>query len=277
MLIAAITAGLVAAVSAAPQTRYVGETFSYSLRAVMSQSIAGDDAFGRRFDQASAPSSVTLHERIAITGANPHGVSMHRIGSITARVDGAKPVTKSGQGWTTVDSHGIVVRDAGKLGGLFLLPLPFLASSAMKSGDELAVGDTWKAKLGSKLYGMTAAPTLTFTVTGKRASAGATIYVLDAKGSAPMKEPVMTASGEPLGFAAGVATIIAHIEYDRDNHRLVSMQADLSDSLRYRGPTRSATGRVKDHQRCEVSLDSATLAGNAADQVNADPSTGPLP
>ncbi len=129
----------------------------------------------------------------------------------------------------------------------------------MKSGGELAVGDRWSAKLGTKLYGMTARPHLTFTVTAERLISGTKIYSIEASGSAPMKEPVMTASGEPLGYATGTAWISAHFEYDRDNRRLVSMRADLTDTLRYAGPTKHVGGRVKDHQHCEVSLDQSAL------------------
>ena len=123
--------------------RYVGETMSYSLHATMSQSIAGDDAFGRRINQTAAPTSLKLHERISITKTTSDDLGMHRLGSITAVVAGAKPVNKDGQGWTTINNSGVVLHDSGKLGGLFLLPLPFLADAAMHDGQELAVGDTW--------------------------------------------------------------------------------------------------------------------------------------
>jgi hypothetical protein len=257
------------------QVRYVGETMSYSLHAVMTQSIAGDDAFGRHVSQTSAPTSLKLHEQISITKTTSQDLGMHRSGSITATVDGAKPVNKDGQGWTTISNNGIVVHDRGKLGGLFLLPLPFLADAAMHNGQELTVGDTWSGELGTKLYGMTARPRLTFSVTSERLVGDGKVYFIDATGTVPMKEPVMTTSGEPLGYATGIADITAHIEYDRVHRRLISMRAQLSDVLHYKGPTKRSSGHVKDRQQCEVSLDQEAVAGGQA-QAD-DPSPGPQP
>jgi len=257
------------------QVRYVGETMSYSLHATMSQSIAGDDAFGRRISQTSAPTSLKLHERISITKTTPEDLGMHRLGSITATVDGAKPVNKDGQGWTTVNNAGIVLHDSGKLGGLFLLPLPFLADAAMHDGQDLTVGDTWSGQLGTKLYGMTARPHLKFSVTAERLVGDTRVYSIDATGTVPMKEPVMTTSGEPLGYATGMASVTAHLEYDRANRRIVSMRAQLTDVLHYKGPTKRASGHVKDHQQCEVSLDQEAAAGT---QTQADdPAPSRLP
>jgi hypothetical protein len=286
LIVAIIVASLLAASSAiAPMqsspaptpTRFVGETFSYSAHAVMSQSIAGNDAFGRPINQTSAPTNVKLHESISITKATAQDLTMHRLGTITAVVVGAKPVTKSGQGWTIVNNSGIVVHDSGKLGGLFLLPLPFLANGSMKDGAELAVGDSWTGELGTKLYGMTARPRLKFTVTAERIVSDIKVYTIEATGSVRMKEPVMTAAGEPLGYATGTADITAHLEYDRDNRRLVSMQAELNDTLHYSGPTKHISGHVKDHQKCEVSLDLSSVAGGLHDDVSTDPLSGPQP
>jgi hypothetical protein len=123
---------------------------------------------------------------------------------------------------------------------------------------------------------MTARPRLKFTVTAERLVAGDKIYTIEAAGTVPMKEPVMTASGEPLGYATGMADISAHLEYDRDNRRLVSMRADLNDTLRYSGPAKRVGGHVKDHQQCDVSLDESS-AGGLHGVVNTDPSSGPLP
>jgi len=281
-----VVAGLVAIFSAVADssqasstqaaTRFVGETFSYTAHAVMSQSIAGNDAFGRHINQISAPTSVKLHESIAITKTTAQDLTMHRLGTITALVVGARPVTKSGQGWTVVNNNGIVVRDSGKLGGLFLLPLPFLADGSMKAGAELTVGDTWSGELGTKLYGMTARPRLKFTVTAASIVSDIKVYIIEATGTVPMKEPVMTASGEPLGYATGTADITAHLEYDRGKRRLVSMQAELNDTLHYNGPTKHVTGRVKDHQQCVVSLDLTPVA-DLGEGVSVDPLSGPQP
>jgi hypothetical protein len=85
----------------------------------------------------------------------------------------------------------------------------------------------------------------------------------------------MTTSGEPLGYATGIADITAHIEYDRANRRLISMHAQLTDVLHYKGPTKRASGHVRDRQQCEVSLDQEAVAGG---QTQADdPSPGPQP
>ncbi len=284
LFLAVVAAGLITALQIAdaevptpapPQpARYVGETISYSLSATMSQSIAGKDAFGRRISQTGSPTKLKLHENIAITKTTPAELGMHRLGRITATVDGAKPVNKDGQGWTTVDNSGVVVHDSGKLGGIFLLPLPFLADSAMKDGQELAVGDAWSGQLGTKLYGMTARPKLKFTVTAERLVADVKVYSIDATGSVPMKEPVMTTTGEPLGYAKGTAYITVHLEYDRTYRRLVSMHAELTDTLHYNGPTKYVAGRVKDRQLCEVSLDHESGTGqNPSDP----PSAGPQP
>ncbi len=259
-----------------PQARKVGETFGYTLHAVMSQSIAGKDAFGRKINQATAPSTVKGHEDISVTKTSDQGLTVHRSGSITAIVPGAKPFTKDGQSWTLIDNAGIVKRDTGKLGGLFLLPLPFLGDSSMNAGDELKVGDHWSGKLGTKLYGMTARPYMQFTVTGVRSVEGATIYTIDASGTVPMKEPVMTASGDPLGYATGTGHISAQLNYDRDNHRLVSMQAEMRDTLHYTGQTKHIAGSVKDHQQCAVSLDAAVPSDGFGTTTGADPG-GPQP
>lgn len=261
--------------STPPQQRTTGERFSYTLHAVMTQSIAGKDAFGKAINQSSAPTNVKGHESISITKQTADELTMHRLGSITAVVVGAKPVTKSGQGWTIVNSHGTIVRDTGKLGGLFLLPLPFLADGAVNAGSELKVGDRWSGQLGTKLYGMTARPHLQYTVTSERTLLGATVYAIDAVGTVPMKEPVMTSAGEPLGYATGAARITAHLEYDRDNRRLVSLKAELRNTLHYAGPSKHVGGSVKDHQQCEISLDPPAVAGGAHDGDAAGSASGP--
>jgi hypothetical protein len=261
--------------STPPQQRTAGESFSYSLRAVMTQSIAGKDAFGKAINQSSAPTNVKGHESISITKQTADELTMHRLGSITAVVVGAKPVTKSGQGWTIVNTQGTIVRDTGKLGGLFLLPLPFLADGGVNAGGELKVGDRWSGQLGTKLYGMTSRPHLQYTVMSERAASGATIYAIEAVGSVSMKEPVMTSAGEPLGYATGTAHITAQLEYDRDNRRLISMKAELRNTLHYLGPTKHVAGSVKDHQQCEISLDLPAVAGGAHDGDGAGPASGP--
>lgn len=261
----AMPSTLANAVAPAPagglQARRVGEKFEYSLNAVMSQSIAGRDAFGRLIHQELAPTNVKGHESIAVTKMTAEGVTLRRSGTVTAVVDGAPPQTKFGQGWTLVDTAGKVVRDSGKLGGLFLLPLPFLGAGAVKAGDDLTIGDHWSGKLGTKLYGMVAQPMLEFTVSGVRSVLGVNVFTIEAVGTVPMKEPVMTSNGEPLGYATGVAHINAEFDYDRDNHRLIEMQAEVNDTLHYAGPSKRNGGSVRDSQKCIVALDAVSING----------------
>src|SRR5579872_893675 len=255
------------------QTRRIGERLDYSLHAVLSQSIAGKDAFGHAIDQALAPTNVKGYERIVVMKIDGHGVTVHRSGSITATVDDAKPVTTPGQSWSLVDARGRIVRDSGKLGGLFLLPLPFLGETAVKAGDDLAVGDAWTAKLGTKLYAMTAQPVMRFSVTGTRMVLGVHVFTIQATGTVSMREPVMTSSGEPLGYAVGTAKITAEFDYDRDDRRLISLQAVMEDTLHYSGPAKHAGGSVHDRQRWSLALDSSSMTAG----VNAAQAPGPQP
>lgn len=261
----------------AQQAHRVGETLSYSLRGDMSQSILGKDGFGKHLNQMSAPTNVKGHESIAITGLSADAVTLRRSGTITATVDGAKPVTTSSQGWTIVDSHGRVTRDKGKLGGLFLLPLAFLGEQSVNAGNVLQVGDRWSAELGTKLYGMTQRPLLQFTIVGQRRVLGINVFTIEATGTAPMKEPVMTASGIPLGYATGVAQIKVSADYDRDNRRLVSLDLDVHDTLHYVGSSKHIAGSVKDHQRYLVALDASSMANGSHADLGADPVSQPQP
>ncbi len=266
-LIAAVLLAMPSAVADLPQAspspaspvRRVGEKLDYSLHAVLSQSIAGKDAFGKAINQSLSPTNVKGFESIVVTKINAEGVTLHRLGTITATVDDAKAVTKPGQGWSLVDAQGRVVRDSGKLGGLFLLPLPFLGELAVKAGNDLAIGDQWSGKLGTKLYGMTSQPELHFIVSGTRSVLGVHVFTIAATGTVTMKEPVMTASGEALGYAAGTAHISAELDYDRDNRRLVSMQAVVQDTMHYSGFSKHAGGTVHDNQNCSVALDPASM------------------
>jgi hypothetical protein len=254
-------------------TRKVGERFDYSLTALLTQTIAGKDAFGHAIDQALAPTNVKGYERIVVTKINDEGVTVHRLGTITATVDDAKPVTKPGQSWSLVAASGKILRDSGKLGGLFLLPLPFLGEAAVKAGDDLAVGDSWTAKLGTKLYGMTAQPEMRYSVTGTRSFLGAQFYTIRATGTVPMREPIMTSSGEPLGYAVGTGHITAEFDYDRDNRRLIALKAVLQDSLHYTGPSKHTGGSVHDHQSWSLALDlsSMTTGTNGAQALGPQP------
>lgn len=263
-VLASTTAAQPANAALAPQTRHIGETLDYSLHGEMSQSIIGRDSFGRPLNQVLAPTTVKGHENIAVTGLSASLLSLQRSGSVTATVDGAKPQTRNGAGWTTVDNRGAVLRDKGKLGGLFLLPVAFLGEQAMNQGGALQIGDRWAAQLGTKLYGMVNRPTLHFSVVGQRSVLGVSVYTVIADGDVKMKEPVFTAAGEALGYASGLAHVTVHADYDRDNHRLVSMDIELSDTLHYAAAKHMA-GSVRDHQRYLVALDaSSMITGHSA-------------
>jgi hypothetical protein len=252
-------------------THWVGERLNYSLQAVMSQSIRGRDPFGRTIHQILAPTRVRGRESIAVTASSASSLTLHRLGSVTAVVDGAKPQRRWGHGWTLLNASGILVRDTGNLGGLFLLPLPFMGWHALDAGRPLAVGDSWSGKLGAKLYGMTAQPLLHFTVTGERSVLGVNVFTIHATGSVPMKEPALTSSGEPLGWATGIAHISATFDYDPLNCRLISMQAQLQDTLHYKGPGKHVTGIVQDVQRTLVALDAASMASGERPAVDPTP------
>jgi hypothetical protein len=253
------------------QARKVGEKLDYSLHALLTQSIAGKDAFGRIVSQQLAPTSVKGFERIVVTKIDGAGVTLHRSGTITATVDDAKPVTNQPQSWSLIDMHGKIVRDSGKLGGLFLLPLPFLGETAVKAGDDLAVGDAWTGKLGTKLYAMTAQPEMHYLVTGTRLVFGVQVFTIQAIGTVPMREAVMTTSGEALGYAMGVARISAQLDYDRASRRLISLEAVLTDTLHYSGP--HAGGSVHDHQNWSIALDAASMT----EGLNGAAAFGPRP
>jgi hypothetical protein len=255
----------------APAARRVGEQLNYSLHETLLQSIAGKDAFGKTINQDIAPTNVKAYEKITVTKVTAGSVTVHRLGTLTVTVDSAKPVTRPGQGWTLVDASGRVIRDSGKLGGVFLLPLPFLGEAAVKAGDDLAVGDEWSAKLGTKLYAMTAQPKLHFAVSGTRSILGVHVFTIQATGQVPMREPVMTASGEPLGIGVGTARVTAELDYDRDNRRLVSLSAVVQDTLRYTGATKHTTGIVHDRQTCSLALDPSSMTSEAAGATSPQP------
>ena len=285
MIVAAIAAALVslttllAATAQAPspdgqpqpQVRRVGEKLLYSLHGVMSQSIRGTDASGHNVVQTPPATSIKGHENISVTALTASALKLHRSGSITAMVQGAKPITNASQGWTSIDSRGIVTKDKGKLGGLFLLPLAFLGDRAMNSGNELQVGDRWSATLGTKLYGMSARPRLQYAVLGQRRVLGVNVFTIQATGTVRMKEPVVTTSGVLLGYATGPAQMTVQCDYDRENRRLISLDVDVRDTLRYAGRTRRTSGSVRDHQRYLVALDASSMVGGLRGTLGSDP------
>ena len=243
-------------------THRVGQIFNYSLHGEVGQTIVGRDASGRAVDQRAAATTLTGRERIAIKQTSPRGMTLHRSGAITASVAG-RPVSKPGSGWTLVNRDGTVVRDHGTLGGLFLLPLGFLAERAVNGGATIVVGDSWSGKLGTKLYGMTARPQMKFSVTGTRFVLGTSVYSVQATGTVPMKEPVVTNSGEMLGYATGTARVTLNFDYDRANARVVAMDLRVQDDLRLTGGSKSARGKVSDTQRYLVALDAGSISASA--------------
>ena len=171
---------------------------------------------------------------------------------------------------------GSIAKDSGNLGGVFLLPLPFLGDRSVNAGLDLAVGTSWSEKLGTKLYGMMARPSMDFQITGQRLVLGVNVYELDATGSAPMKEPIVSNTGEALGYATGTAHISMHGEYDPLNHRIISMDIEVTDTLHIAGSGKR-TGTVEDHQHYAVELDPASLeVGSGQNEVISPPVDAPL-
>jgi hypothetical protein len=240
----------------------VGQIFNYSLHGEVGQSISARDAAGHTVNQRASTTTLTGRERIAIRQTSPRGMTLHRSGAITASVAG-RPVSKPGTGWTLVNGDGTVVRDHGTLGGLFLLPLGFLGEHAVDRGAALTVGTSWSGKLGTKLYGMVARPQMKYTVTGTRLVLGTSVYSIEATGSVPMKEPVVTNTGEMLGYATGKASITLRFDYDRANARVVAMDLRVRDDLTLNGAKKTARGKVSDMQRYLVALDAGSISASA--------------
>lgn len=243
-------------------THRVGQIFNYSLHGEVGQSILGRDASGRAVDQRAMATTLTGRERIAIKQTSSQGITLHRSGAITASVAG-RPVSKPGTGWTLVNGEGTVVRDQGTLGGLFLLPLGFLGARAVNGGAVLTIGETWSGKLGTKLYGMVARPKMNYVVTGTRLVLGTSVFSIEATGSVPMREPVVTNTGEMLGYATGNARINLRFDYDRANARVVAMDLRVQDDLKLSGGTKAAHGKVSDTQRYLVALDAGSISASA--------------
>jgi hypothetical protein len=237
----------------------VGDVLDYTLTGNVAQAIVGRDAYGRKVDQAAMPTTLNGSEHVAIKDMTSLGISLYRSGQLVAAVSGGKPVKHPGSGWTLVRDDGTIARDNGNLGGVFLLPLVFLGENAVNDGAALRVGDRWSAKLGTKLFGMTARPTIRFAVDSQHLLLGVEVFSLTGEGSAPMKEPIYSNSGEPLGYATGTARIMVRCDYDRVNKRIMSMELDITDSLHLTSGKKTF-GTVSDRQRYLVSLEPATLS-----------------
>jgi len=257
---------------AAPAAHKVGQTFAYVLQGHVSQSIDGRDPFGHRVHQTGAPTSIDGHENITITGIAPASGSLRlrRSGSVYAIVSGHKKgVARTA--WTIVSPRGSIVRDNNKLGGIFLLPLPFLGSESVKSGAGLSVGDAWGAALPIKLFGMISVPTMRFHVLGARSVLGFDVYTISATGSAPMKEPIVTNAGYAMGYALGTAWLAVRADYDFTNRRVVSMTIDVRDTLQLFGSHNKVAGTVRDRQRYDVALDADSLMAGSRQRPPTDP------
>jgi hypothetical protein len=254
-----VPAGLTAAAPVSqPIAHRVGDAFDYTVRGSMTQAILANDSLGKRINQPGTPTSLDGREHVAIKQISPQGITLHRSGLIVAVVSNQSR-KKSGNGWTLVRDDGSIAKDTGDLGGVFLLPLPFLGERSINEGLDLAVGTQWSDKLGTKLYGMTARPTMDFQIMGQHLALGVNVYEIEAVGTVPMKEPIVSNTGEALGYATGTAHISVHGEYDPANHRMISMDVDLVDTLRISGAAHHG-GTVDDHQHYIVELDPASLA-----------------
>jgi hypothetical protein len=266
-------ASAVAPVSAG--THRVGDAFDYTVHGSMAQSILAHDVLGQRVSQPGTPTALDGREHIAIKQVSDSGITLHRSGLIVAVVPNAKPQQKAGKSWTLVRDDGSIARDTGNLGGVFLLPLPFLGDKSLNAGSDLQVGSHWTDKLGTRLYGMTARPSMDFQVSGQRLVLGVDVFDVDAEGTVPMKEPVFSNSGEALGYAIGTAHVTVHGQYDHVNHRMLSMDVDVVDSLHLSGSAKHAQGTVSDHQHYVVELDPASLATTPA-QTDTTPVEAPV-
>lgn len=247
-----------------PRPHAVGDVYDYSLHGTMSQAIDGRDPFGRAIHQPATPTDLQGRERIAVKKVDGKGLSLHRAGSIVATFRGRSSPAQHGAGWTLVTPRGDVLdRKGSTLGGLFLLPLSFLADRAVDDGAPPSIGSAWTAKLGMALFGMTAQPRLRFEVTGSRTVFGIVVYTLSASGSAPVKEPVVTNDGIALGDAVGTSHVTLRCDYDPAARRALSMDISVRSDLHIRARGKSA-GTMTERQHYLVALDAASIdAGRA--------------
>jgi len=242
-----------------PRPHLVGDALDYSLRGTLSQAIAGHDQFGRAIAQPAVPTDLEGRERVAVKAVDAQGLSLHRSGTIVATFKGRSSPSQTGAGWTLVTPQGEVRdRKGSTLGGLFLLPLAFMADRAVNGGALPVVGERWTAKLGMALFGMTAQPRLRFHVIGTRQIFGVVVYTLSATGTAPVREPVVTNDGVALGDAVGTSRVLLHCDYDPAQRRAVSMDILVAADLRI-GAHEKARGSVTERQHYLVALDTASF------------------
>ncbi|HZV78506.1 MAG TPA: hypothetical protein VFF60_02715 [Candidatus Binatus sp.] len=253
----------------------VGDSFDYTVHGSMLQSILANDGLGKKIDQPGMPTALDGREHIAVKQISLQGITLHRSGLIVAVVSN-KSEKSSGKGWTLVRDDGSIAKDSGNLGGVFLLPLPFLGDRSVNAGLDLTVGSSWNEKLGTKLYGMMARPSMDFQITSQRLVLGVNVYEIEASGSVPMKEPVVSNAGEALGYATGTAHIAVRGEYDPVNRRMISMDVDVTDTLHINASGKR-TGTVEDHQHYTVELDPSSLeVGSGQNDVTTPQVDAPL-
>lgn len=257
-----------------PRPHVVGDVYDYALHGTLSQAIVGKDPFGRAVRQPATPTDLQGRERIAIKSIGASGLSLHRSGTIVATFNGRSSPSQRGTGWTLVTPHGDVKdRKGSTLGGLFLLPLAFLADRAVDDGLTPAIGSAWTAKLGMALFGMTAQPRLHFQVTGRRTVLGVLVYTLAATGTAPVKEPVVTNDGIALGDAIGTSHVTLHCDYDPAARRAVSMDISVAANLHITTRGKS-TGTLSERQHYLVALDAGSI-GATSTKVSDPPVAAP--
>lgn len=257
-----------------PRPHVVGDVYDYSLHGTLSQAIVGRDPFGRNVHQPATPTDLQGRERIAIKSVGASGLSLHRSGSIVATFKGRSSPSQHGAGWTLVTPQGDVKdRKGSTLGGLFLLPLSFLADRAINDGLTPAIGSTWSAKLGMALFGMTAQPRLRFEVTGSRKVLGVLVYTLTATGTAPVKEPVVTNDGIALGDAVGTAHVTLRCDYDPAARRAVAMDIAVAADLTISAHGKK-TGTLSERQHYLVALDAGSI-GATSSKVSDPPAAVP--
>lgn len=242
-----------------PRPHIVGDVYEYSLHGTLSQAIEGRDPFGHAIHQPATPTDLQGRERIAVKSVDGKGLSLHRSGSIVATFKGRSSPAQRGAGWTLVTPQGDVLdRKGSTLGGLFLLPLSFLADRAVNGGAMPAIGSAWTAKLGMALFGMTAQPRLRFEVTGSRTVLGVLVYTLAATGTAPVKEPVVTNDGIALGDAMGTSHIDLHCDYDPAARRALSMDIAVKANLAIAAHGKTH-GTLTERQHYLVALDASSI------------------
>jgi hypothetical protein len=239
-----------------------GQVLNYSLHGDMAQAVKGHDVLGHVIDQQLRPTQLNGHERIAVRSVSGGTLTLHRSGSVVATV-GGHVAKQEGSGLTVVNADGAVVRDKSTLAGLFLLPVSFFAQRAVNSGADLHPGESWHDTLQAKLFGMTQPPVLLFSVTGQRNILGASVFSIEASGTADMKELVFTSTGRALGYATGKAHVNVKLDYDRKQQRAVSMVVEVRALLHVSGPS-AYSASVQEQQRYLVALDVQSMLSQPA-------------